>query len=134
MKLAQINRTPSNQQLQQFGVISLLALPGIAWIWGAPQNVVMTLAGVGLALATIGFVRAPWLKPVFLGLSFVTVPVGFVVSEVTLVLIYGGVFLPIGMLFRMMKRDSLQLEPVQADSYWQKKPAPPGVAGYYRQW
>jgi hypothetical protein len=57
-----------------------------------------------------------------------------VVGEVVLAAVYFGIFLPVGLIFRLMKRDALQLkrDPQQA-TYWQLKKQPSGAASYYRQ-
>lgn len=134
MKLVQMNWQPSDSQLQQFGMISLFALPGIAWFWGAPQAVLTTLLAVGVVFALTGFVRPGLLKFPFVGLCLVTSPLGLVVSETILMLMYLLIFLPIGAVFALMRRDALALQPQKTTSYWQAKTQPKNVASYYRQW
>lgn len=134
MKLVQMNWHPTDQQLQQFGMISLMALPGIAWFWEAPQNVVMALLATGVVFAMTGFIKPQWLKHPFIGLCLVTSPIGLVVSEAVLVLMYLLVFLPIGGAFALMRRDALSLQPRKVDSYWIARSKPANVASYYRQW
>lgn len=134
MKLIQMNRNPTEQQLQQFGVVALIALPAIGWLWGASPTVGTTLLGIGVLLAAAGLFIPRALKPVFLGLSLVTLPIGLVVSELTLLLMYGFVFLPIGIIFRMTRRNSLNLKPIPVESHWIKKQQPRGASSYYRQW
>jgi hypothetical protein len=134
MKLVQINRNPSGQQLQQFGVVALIALPGIGWLWGATPTVWTTLLGVGVLFAAAGLFLPRTLKPAFIGLSFVTIPIGLVVSELTLFLMYALVFMPIGVIFYLTRRNSLNLKPIPVETHWNKKPQPKNVSSYYRQW
>jgi hypothetical protein len=56
------------------------------------------------------------------------------VGELAMLLIYFGVFLPIGLLFRAAGRDALQrrFDPSQ-NSYWQAKKQPHDIASYFRQ-
>jgi hypothetical protein len=134
MKLVQMNWHPTDQQLQQFGMISLLALPGIAWFWGAPEGLVTTLLAVGVVLALTGTASPQALTFPFVGLCLVTIPIGVAVSELTLLLMYLLVFLPIGGMFCLVQRDALLLKRQPVDTYWVAKPQPRNIASYYRQW
>lgn len=134
MKLVQINWSPDRRQLRQFGLFSLLALPGLGWLWDAPLPVMNGLLAAGTTAALVAVFKPQWLKLPFIGLSLITIPIGLVVSELTLLMMFLGVFLPIGMVFRMARRDSLQLRAVPASSYWRPKARPRGAASYYKQW
>jgi len=52
----------------------------------------------------------------------------------SVLIIYFGVFLPFGLVFRLLRRDALQLElDRDRDSYWEPKKQPTSAASYYRQ-
>jgi hypothetical protein len=134
MAIVEINWNPTNRQLRQFGVICLFAIPLLGWIWGVEFQTLGWLGLVGLVLALVGVVAPKAIKPVFLALTVVTTPIGMVLGEVVMLLVYMGVFLPIGMIFRLAKRDALQLKlNRQARTYWQPKQQPRDVSSYYRQ-
>ena len=134
MTLVEINWRPTDRQLRQFGAICLVGLPLVAWVWGAHWQVIGGLAAAGLALAAAGWAAPQSLKWVFLGLTVLAAPIGMVIGELALLLIFFAVFLPIGLALRWTKGDPLQLKlDRQADTYWQPKPPPKNVASYYRQ-
>lgn len=134
MKLVEINWRPTNQQLRQFGMISLIALPAIGWMWGGGSLVLGVLTAAGMLLASIGIVAPSLLSPLFLTLSIVTMPVGLVMGELAMLTIYFCVFLPLGFLFRIIGRDALQQRiDRNCESYWVPKARPTSVAAYYRQ-
>jgi hypothetical protein len=134
MAIVEINWNPTNRQLRQFGVICLFAIPLLGWIWGVELRTLGWLGFVGLVLALVGVIAPKALKPVFLALTVVTTPIGMVLGEVVMLLVYMGVFLPIGMIFRLAKRDALQLKlDRQASTYWQPKQQPRDVSSYYHQ-
>jgi hypothetical protein len=135
MKLVEINWSPTDGQLRQFGIICLFALPFLGWLWSAGPQTVTWLGGAGLILAICGLFLPRLLKPVFVGLMLLVLPIGMVVSELAMVLIYFGVFLPIGLSFTLMRRDALKrnLDCSKA-SYWEEKKAPLSILNYYRQW
>ena len=142
MKLIDINRDPTDRQLKQFGVAALVFLPLIGWLaTGKPRTIGAAnlpllggLAAVGLAIAVLAFVKPKTIRPVFIGASLATLPIGLVVGEAVLLLIFYGLFTPIGLLFRLIGRDALQrrLDP-SAKTYWQPKRQPDSAARYYRQ-
>lgn len=134
MKLIEFNWRPTDRQLRQFGVICLIALPALAWLWGGGTTVVMTFALAGLLLAVAGMAVPTALKPVFLALTIVATPIGMVIGELAMLTIYFGVFVPFGLVFRLAKRDSLQLRlDRDKESYWEAKKQPANIASYYRQ-
>ena len=134
MKLIEINWQPTDRQLRQFGVICLFALPAIGWIWRGGSTTVALLAVIGLLFAATGMVLPSVLKPVFLALTIVATPIGMVIGELAMLLIYFAVFLPIGFVFRIAQRDALRLGLVPGSkSYWEAKRKPRDIASYYRQ-
>lgn len=136
MKLVDVNWNPSDRQLRQFGWIALAMFPALAWIWtdGAVAAVLVAVA-VGGALAGLGFAYPRGLRPIYVGLCLLTLPIGLVVSEVMLMLLFYGILFPLGMVFRLVGRDGLQrrLNP-KAVTYWQPRKQPTGAASYLRQW
>jgi hypothetical protein len=134
MSLIEFNWNPSTRQLRQFAVICLVALPFLGWMWGGAWQVVSILAGVGAVICLVGWVLPKALKPLFIALSLATTPIGIVIGELALLLVYFGVFLPIGLLFRLARRDALERTiDRSAKSYFQPKRQPADPARYYRQ-
>lgn len=134
MSLLHRDSDPSDRQLRQFGSISMVALPLLAWLWGGSSGVIVALAITGVVIASTSLVRPTWVKPLFVGLMLLVAPIGAVVGELAMILIYYGMFVPIGLVFRAAGRDGLNLKlDRQAKSYWTSKKQPSNVAGYYRQ-
>ena len=135
MKFIEINWRPHDRQLRQFGLTALVALPTLGWFWGFGQRGITGLLIAGTAAAILAWIRPRLLRPAFVGLSLVTFPIGAVVSELTLIVMFYGVFLPVGMLFRILGRDPLEREfQRQSASYWSPKRQPRGVTQYFRLW
>ena len=134
MKLIEVHWNPPNRQLRQFGIICLFALPLVGWLSGGGEQTVSLLAMVGLLLAIAGFACPRMVKPVFIALTVVAAPIGMLIGEFAMLLVYLGVLLPIGLAFRIMNRDALQLKfDRRAGTYWQAKKPPGSPADYYRQ-
>jgi hypothetical protein len=134
MKLVEVQWNPTNRQLRQFAVICLCALPMLGWIFGANLQVIGLLAALGLVLAVAGVAVPITVKPVFLAATIVATPIGMVIGELAMLLIFFGVILPFGLFFRAIQRDALQLTlDRNAKTYWKAKRQPNGMASYYRQ-
>ena len=135
VKLVEMNWSPSARQLGQFGCACLFALPLLGWIWSGNSQIIVWLLIVGLGLAVTGFLMPKALKPVFVGLMLIALPIGMVVTECLLLLIYFGLFLPIGLCFKIAKRDALKRSFEKSKkSYWEEKKMSKGATSYYRQW
>ena len=134
MKLVEVNWNPTHRQLRQFAVVCLVALPLAGWLWGVDAADQSVLLALGAVIAIAGWIYPPMARPAFLALSIVAAPIGVIVGEMAMLLIYFAVLLPIGLCFRLVKRDALQLRINRAaKTYWQPKKQPSGVASYYRQ-
>ena len=134
MPLVELNWSPSDRQLRQFAVACMIALPALGWLWGLSSPSVLVLGISGLVLVGAGMAFPKFLKPVFVFLMLVTSPIGIVVGELALLLIYFGVFLPFSLAFRIIGRDALQLKrPRSAESHWQPRKQPAEIRSYYRQ-
>jgi hypothetical protein len=135
MKLVEIQWQPADRQLRQFGLITLVALPLVSWLWGGSPRVIAAMALAGCLVAVIGVLWPQRLKYLFVGLSVVAMPIGLVVGEMAMLLIFFGVFLPTGIVFRLISRDSLQLRSGgDRTSYWEDKPQPASLKSYFRPW
>ena len=66
----------------------MLAAPLAAW--RGQWNAAVALWGVALVLRVVGLARPQALRPVFLALTLVTFPIGWVVSHLTLAMIFYG--------------------------------------------
>jgi hypothetical protein len=133
VSLAQFEWNPQPRQLRQFAAIALVVLPCIAWLWGS-QQIGWTLAGAGMFIAGLGLAYPATVKPLYLALGAVALPIGWVVGEVLLAVVYYLVFVPVGLAMRTIGRDPLQRRfDREAATYWQPKKPPASPSSYLRQ-
>ncbi|MAE75717.1 MAG: hypothetical protein CMJ85_02475 [Planctomycetes bacterium] len=134
-----IDLNPSAKDLRQFGGIGLVAYPlaGLMltkWLWSLPEPVLWVLIGLGVWCGIAAL--ANWnalIKPIYIGMQIIAYPIGLVVSTLLLGLIYYGLFTPVGLLFRVLGRDSMnrKFDPT-ADSYWIVRDERRTPASYFR--
>jgi hypothetical protein len=135
MAVFRINTNPGQRQLRQFGLLCVVLLPLIAWVWGASGSIIQTTAMIGAGLGLLGIFAPKLLKPVFIGLVLVSFPIGLIVGELVLLMIFVGVFLPMALLFRIIGRDALQRRmSVQSETFWVPRNAPANVRRYFQQY
>ena len=144
--MLEINLRPPGKALRQFGFVALLAfgLIGglIRWKQGlfgldfgrAVEPVAYTLWALGAVSALLSLVAPRANRPLYVGVVVITYPIGFVVSHVLLGAIFFGLFTPLGLVFRLMRRDSLHRRfEKEASTYWVRHRPVESVERYFRQ-
>ncbi len=136
MRWSEIPFHPTRTQLRQFAGLCLLFFGALAsWQWFRYENSVAALIFTGLALVLgVGgllFPRA--VRFVFVGWMILAFPIGWVVSHVLLAILFYGIFLPLGLVFKMMGRDSLDRRRLVNTTYWKPKANPSNIKSYFRQ-
>ena len=108
-------------------------LPFVTWMWSGGAVPMWCAAAAGVGILVCSWLR-PWLlKPMFIGLSIVTWPIGFIVSEVVLLLLFYAVFAPAGLISRLLRRDPLLLKPDSTvQGAWKTKKPETDTSRYYR--
>jgi hypothetical protein len=138
MSIVQINREPSRRQLNQFGFIWLgfLALFGVlAYFKFESPQVAMWLWIAAVVVPVVGWLVPSIMRLVFLGMSYLAWPIGFVVSHVVLAVVYYLVVTPIGLFMRLFGYDPMRDRfDREAASYWvERSPQGVGTKRYFRQ-
>ncbi len=128
---------PTDKDLRVFATAALVVAAIFAttiYVNVGMTRLVEVLAIVGVAVFVVGMIRPQLLKYVYIGLAIVAFPIGFVVGNVLLALVYYLLVTPIGLIFRLLRRDLLhrRIEP-QATSYWIERPQAPPAGRYFRQ-
>jgi len=136
MSLVQINRNPSRRQLAWFGLIWLLFFGAIGAVAAARSGLrpAVWLLWVAALAAVPGWVAPAWMRLLYLGMSYLSLPVGFVVSHLVLAAVWYFVFTPIGLVMRVVNYDPLgrRFDP-NRKSYWVERTRETPIARYFRQ-
>jgi hypothetical protein len=135
MAVFRINTKPGNRQLRQFGLLCIVLLPMIAWVWGGSSSTIGAAAMIGAGLGLLGILAPKALKPVFVGLVLISFPIGLIIGELILLMIFVGVFLPMALLFRIIGRDVLHRRmTAESETFWVPRSAPSNVRRYFQQY
>lgn len=139
--MIKLDLKPEERVVKQFAWFAVLGLPLLAWFvlrlvttfeWAHPAFIAVAAVGVsqlGLYLVGVRVVS----RALFLGLSILFVPIGFIISHVMLAAVYYLVLTPIALVFRVMGRDVLgrKLDP-DAKSYWHVREGDRPPASYFK--
>jgi len=122
-----INRNPSRKQLWWFAGLWLPLFGvtmGSMFYWRAHSpRVAMAVWGVTVVATIVSLLSETAAATVFLGLSYATFPIGYVMSWVALAALFFLVMTPIGFIMRRTGRDTLRLKADdRAGSYWTERP------------
>ena len=129
--------SPSTRVLRQFAGLCLVVFAGLgAWQYLVVDKPMLgaVLAGAGAVIGVLGLLRPNLCRWLFVGWMVAVSPVGWLVSHIVLASAFFGLFLPLGLLFRLAGRDALALKPRRhQQSYWTPKALPTDPRRYFRQ-
>jgi hypothetical protein len=145
-QMIEINLKPDAKTLRQFGLIALVGFGFVALIawkeWlifagglGSARSIV---AGVFVGLAGYSALFALiWPKavlPVYLGLTILSYPIGFVLSHVIMGTLFFLIISPTGIVMKLMGKDPLERKwDPDAESYWLDCAPPRPKEDYFKQ-
>jgi hypothetical protein len=135
--MLEIQRSPTPRDLAWFGLALALffTVIGAVVLWRTGSTTAArALWAVAAAVAILYYAVPPLRRPLFVGWSFATFPIGWVLSYAVMGAIFYLLLTPIGLLVRALHRDPMErsLEPEQS-SYWVPRPPPPEPRRYFRQ-
>lgn len=147
MALLEINWKPDSKLLRSFGLFGLgvLALLGALIWWRESFFGIRMQPGTAHIVAIVMFCAAglfgllaltapkALLYP-YVGLTAISLPIGWVVSHLIMGLLFYGVITPIGLVFRLMGRDAMDRKfEAQRESYWIPREQVTDPKRYFRQ-
>jgi hypothetical protein len=122
MSLIEINWNPSRKTLRDFGLIGLIACPVLGGIFYCfahfgifhrfahlSDGACLVIAAIGVILFTVSRLSLTLTRWIFIGLTLMGAPIGFVVGVVVLGIVFFGLLTPVGLAFRLAGRDPLRL-------------------------
>ena len=129
---------PTNRQLWEFATIGaflLTALAGWRFLTSRPAWVSYFYGLAAIVVAALGILRPRWLAPIFGAWMTLTYPIAWLISNALLAIVFYGVLTPVGLLFRLLRRDALDRSSSHdQDSYWRAKCMRDDPVSYLRQY
>jgi hypothetical protein len=128
---------PPRTTLRQFAGLWLVFFGGMA-LWQAlvrgHPGLASILALLALTIGPLGLTRPEWMRWIYVGWMILAFPIGWTISQVMLAVMFYGLFVPIGVMFRLFGRDPLhRARRPELKSYWTPKAAPADLHRYFKQ-
>jgi hypothetical protein len=144
--LTNLNLHPTNRQLRQFGFIALVAFSVLGavvqWRGGlfglnfgdAARWISYSLWALGGISALLSLVRPAGNRFLFVALTVISYPIGYLVSFVLMAIFFYGIVTFVAIVFRVIGRDILKrrFEP-EASTYWAPHTSPGSIKRYFQQ-
>jgi hypothetical protein len=128
---------PSARVLRQFAGLWLVSFGALAAWEGAVRQHLALAAALAVLAATVGPLGLIWpdvVRPIYVGWMVLAFPLGWILSQAILCLMYYGLLTPISIAFRVVGRDSLHRAwHSNAQTYWLPKATPKDLRRYLRQ-
>jgi len=146
-KLVEINFNPNTKTLRQFGVIAFVGfgiLAALAYyeklifsfgLGDARMPLVTTFVALGAISALFSLVAPRANRVLYVGLTLLAFPIGFVLSYVIMGTLFFLIIGPIALLFRLLGRDPMHrgYDP-SSPSYWLEARPPRDNESYFHQY
>src|ERR1035437_9930235 len=138
MKWSDLPLKPTARALRQFAeawLILFLAAGVHRYVVRGQHEVGIAVGVVAIVVGVLGLIRPAAVRWLFVGATVLAFPIGWVVSQIMLAIMFYGIITPLALLFRMRGRDLLALKPApKRPTFWTAKQTPGDMRGYFRQY
>ncbi len=138
MSLVSVNWHPDRKSLNGFRLVSVGATTVIATLLYTLKHVeigwCLAIVAAGAFIWLSGLVSLRLTRYIYVAMTAITLPIGFVVSLILMSVFYFGLITPIGLVFRLIGRDILcrRFDPA-ARSYWVEHQQATNVERYFQR-
>jgi hypothetical protein len=138
MAIMDVNWNPSRKELKAFSLLLIVFFAIVAWLAhrkGASIETAWMIASGGAVVGVAGLFSPAFIRVVYVVWMTAVFPIGFVVSNVVLAIVFYGVVTPIGLLAKLTGRNALQLGfDRDAKTYWNPRQQIKDPRRYFRQY
>src|SRR5262245_26372916 len=138
MTWSDLPTNPAPKVLRQFSAVWLvffLAIGARQYFARGNHQIGAALGALAVVIGGLGLLKPAAVRWIFVSWMVLAFPIGWVISQVMLALMFYGLITPIALLFRLRGRDLLSRKPApERSSFWTVKPTPQDVRSYFRQY
>ena len=138
MKWSDLPLKPTARALRQFAgawLIIFLAAGVHRYVARGQHEVGIAVCVMALVVGGIGLIRPAAVCWLFVGATVLAFPIGWVVSQIMLAVMYYGIITPLALWFRIRGRDLLSRKPApNRPSFWMPKRTPEDMGAHFRQY
>jgi hypothetical protein len=138
MKWSGIPLHPTAKILRQFAgawLVFISALGAHQWLVRGHERAGQALIAAALAIGLPGLVKPVAVRWLFVAAMVLTFPIGWVVSQLMLAIMFYLIITPVAVFFRLRGRDVLACKPAPGRaSFWTEKSTRQDARSYLRQY
>jgi|SRR5664280_808802 len=138
MSWSELPLRPANRVLRQFAAAWLVVFLGLAAHQQFARNhpaAAMALCIAAILVGGVGLLRPPAIRWVYVGATVLTFPIGWLMSQIVLLVMFYLVLTPIALLLRFRGRDLLDRRPASdRRTLWHLKEPGTEAKRYLRQY
>jgi hypothetical protein len=138
MKWSDLPLKPTARALRQFAgawLILFLAAGVHRYVARGQHGIGIAVGVMAVVVGGVGLIRPAAVRWLFVGATVLAFPIGWVVSQVMLAVMYYGIITPLALWFRLRGRDLLARKPApNRASFWAPKHTPSDMRAYFRQY
>jgi hypothetical protein len=129
---------PSPRALRQFAgawLIFFLAVGAFRYFGRGQHALGLAVGTMAVVIGVLGLIQPKAVRRLFLAATVATFPIGWVVSQIMMALMFYCVLTPLALVFRLRGRDLLARKPApDRASFWVPKQTPEDMRAYFRQY
>ncbi len=138
MAIIEVNWKPNRKNLRVFGTAALIATVILACLLhlrkGLPLQWALGIVAFGLVVFVGSLVLPKPTKVIYVIMASLALPIGLVISTVLMAAFFYLLLTPLGLFFRLVGRDELELKfDRNKTSYWVKRRPPESLKRYFNQ-
>jgi hypothetical protein len=138
MKWSDLPLKPTDRVLRQFAaawLIFFLAVGGVRYFVRGQHQLGIVVGVMAVVVGLTGLIWPAAVRWLFVGATVLAFPIGWVVSQIMLALMFYGIITPLAVLFRIQGRDLLARRPApDRPTFWTPKQTPEDMGSYFRQY
>ena len=138
MKWSDLPLKPTSRALRQFAgawLVFFLAVGVYRYVARGQHQVGIAVGVMAIVVGGVGLIRPAAVRWLFGGATVLAFPIGWVVSQTMLAVMYYCILTPLALWFRIRGRDLLSRKPApNRASFWAPKHTPEDMGAYFRQY
>jgi hypothetical protein len=138
MKWSELPLKPSAKALRQFAGAWLVffSLWGLQqWFGKSRAELGQVLCIIAVVIGVLGLIKPPAVRWLFVTWMMLAFPIGWVISQIALLILFYGMITPVALFFRLRGRDLLSRKPApERGTFWVDKSNPSDTRGYFNQY
>jgi hypothetical protein len=138
MKWSDLPLKPTARALRQFAgawLIFFLAAGVHRYVVRGQHQLGIAVVVMAIVVGGMGLIRPAAVRWLFVGATVLAFPIGWVVSQIMVAIMYYGILTPLALWFRLRGRDLLSRKPApNRASFWAPKHTPEDMRAYFRQY